>query len=66
VPDEREQRELDEVREMKALIARQIGDRKDVTSEDTRQIVMQFGSNWAEKLSALEVAMNNTDQDVRI
>lgn len=57
---------MDKVQEVKGLIAQQIGDRKDVTTEDTRQIIQQFGSNWVEQLPMLEVAMNNTDQGVRM
>lgn len=52
------------MRDMKAAVARQTGERKDVTSNDIRQILLGMGGNWTDHLPAFEVAMNTTNQNV--
>lgn len=52
------------MRDMKAAIVKQTGGRKDVTSNDIRQILVGMGGDWSEHLPTFELAMNNTDQGV--
>ena len=63
-PDEEEQEELVKVHDMKAAIAKQTGGRKDVTSNDIRQVLIGMGRDWSIHLPTFELAMNTTDQDV--
>lgn len=56
--------ELAKVRDMQSKISAQMGDRKDVTPDDTKMILSHFGNHWIEVMPTLEFAMNSTHQGV--
>ncbi|KAL8804725.1 MAG: hypothetical protein Q9182_002417 [Xanthomendoza sp. 2 TL-2023] len=62
----KEAAEVAKVRDIQSKIVAQMGDRKDVTSIDTKMVLSHFGNQWVEVLPLLELAMNSTDQGVYV
>lgn len=61
---EAEQRRVDEVREMQALIQRRVGVGKSPSSGDMRAILTTFGADWPTRLATYTLAANTMDQGV--
>jgi len=62
---EAEQRKVGEVREMQARVRRQLGDRKEPSSQDMKAILTGMGGGWVDKLPVYQLAVSTVDQSVR-
>ena len=64
--DEKEEAEVQEIREMQELVRRHLGERKEININDMSAILGGFGNRWADKLQVYQDAINTMDQGVML
>ena len=63
-PSEQEEVEIAKVKKLQGKMMEIMGDRKEVTSADVKQMVLSVGNNWAGGRKDVENAINTMDQGV--
>lgn len=53
---------MDKVKIMQTRVDAHMGERKEVESNDIKEILTSMGGNWVDNLGALQDAMNSRDQ----
>jgi len=61
---EAEKKQVDEVKEMQALIQHRVGVGKSPSSADMQAILKTFGGDWVARISTYTLATNTMDQGV--
>lgn len=61
-----EDRKLKTVRELQAKISQHLGCRKNPSGADMQAVLSSYGAGWGEMVPLYQIAINATDQGVRV